>query len=87
MEHINGFGEASRIDHSVSAGFLPNPNFFDTFANSGHRFEVVGPFAILHSLQLSTRVAPVFVREVAQGLQGVTEKPERLHVLIISIQI
>ena len=67
------------LDHAVRARFLPNSDFSNSFADRGHGFEIVRLLAILHSLQLTTRIAPGVLGKVAQILQGTADEHDLLH--------
>jgi hypothetical protein len=61
-----------------------NANLLDAFADPRHGLEVVGLLAPLHLVQLIPRVVPRILRKVSQTLKRVSQKTDRLHVLIIS---
>lgn len=79
VKHVHRFRETGCVDDPVCTRFLPNANFFDAPANRRHWLEVIWRFSVLHSLQLPTCVAAGLVRKIAQLLQRIAEKPNRLQ--------
>ena len=83
MQHVDGFSEASYVDHAIRTGVTPHPEFFNSLSNRRHRFEIGWLLAVLDLLQLVSCIVPSIFRKLSETLQRVSEKAQRFHELII----
>jgi len=83
MQQVDGFSEASYVDHAIRTGVIPHSEFLNSFSNRRHRFEVGWLLAVLDLLQLVPRIVPRIFRKLSEALQRVSEKTQRFHEWII----
>jgi hypothetical protein len=50
MQHVDGFSEASYVDHAIRTGVIPHAEFLNSFSNRRHRFEIGWLLAVLDLL-------------------------------------
>jgi len=87
MQHVDGFSEASYVDHAICTGAIPHSEFLNSVSNRRHRFEIGWLLAVLDLLQLVPRIMPRVFRKLSEPLQRVSEKAQRFHDSIIPIWI
>ena len=69
MQHVDGFSEASYVDHAIRAGVIPHAEFLNSFSNRRHRFEIGWLLAVLDLLQLVPCIMPSVLRKLSEALQ------------------
>jgi hypothetical protein len=74
VEHINRIGQSSCKNNAVGTGVIPYSNFFNPFANRGHRLEVIRLHSVLYAVQLVADVPLHVMRELPKAIKGVTQK-------------
>jgi len=87
MQHVDGFSEASDVDHAIRTGVIPHSEFLNSFSNRRHRFEIGWLLAVLDLFQLVSRIIPRVFRKLSETLQRVSEEAQRFHGSIIPIWI
>jgi len=87
MQHVDGFSEASDVDHAIRTGVIPHSAFLNSFSNRRHRFEIGWLLAVLDLLQLVPRIMPRAFRKLSETLQRVSEEAQWFHGSIIPIWI
>jgi hypothetical protein len=87
MQHVDGFSEASYVDHAIGTEVIPHSEFHNSFSNRRHRFEIGWLLAVLDLLQLVPRIVSRIFRKLSETLQGVSQKAQRFHGSIIPVWI
>ena len=77
-------GDVHQGIRTVIATVVRYANLFDTLANGGHRFEIVGWLPTLHLVQLIACIVPRILGKVPQTLERPAEEHHWPHVLVIS---
>ena len=65
MQHDHGVSEPNCVNNPVSSLFVPNPNFFNAFANCRHWLKVIRLLTSLNLIDLVARILPRIFREVS----------------------
>jgi hypothetical protein len=68
MQHVDGFSEASYVDHAIRTGIIPHAEFLNSFSNRRHRFEIGWLLAVLDLLKLVPRIVPRIFRKLSEAL-------------------
>ena len=65
VENVNGLRTSSHVYHAVGADRVRNSNLLHTFADGGHRFEIVWLVASLLFMELIACILPDACGEVS----------------------
>ena len=74
MQDVNAIGQSRRVNHAKSARVVPHANFFNTFANRGHGFDIIRLHASLNPIKLTAGILPRVARKLTQAFERVAEK-------------
>ena len=81
MQHVHRIRQSRCVNHAKSTRVVPHPNLLNTFADGGHRFEVIGPVSVLNTVKLTTRILSCIARKFTQTLKQIAEELDELSLL------